>query len=485
MFSKPIPYSADFKKGDIVNGWLITDTNPLGKGGFGKVFKVEKEVSGRRLLGALKIFSVDENANPSAGEETWRFEQEIELLDAAGGEFAPELYDRGEYAGVPYFVMERLKPVKPDKMPKTDIGITRMILDLLAAVEKLHGLKLPGSKAEGWVHCDIKPKNIARRKNGHYVLIDFGAAHEMDPEGADKHVPSCDSKNYRRGKYEVSGTSYYKPPECCFRPCRDIYALGHLLRDCFEEEVPFEWSVIVNKCISWKPEFRYADAAQMRDDVLNLKKLKRRVYGKLRKQKIKEQRVIERSLSKLRHKKEIVDKDTILKFNNELSSKNFTVFNIDLNRYDEPHNYLIKEPIRLKENSVVLIDGPGCLEADISGPSSSIIVVRAYAVFTNVNPNFPPINDLLYAVVGPGGYLNLKNIKEKDRPKFFPIKGKRRIFRDLDATTAFLFSGPETFAGIEKLTLDGIRKSDLPQGYRDLLVAFFKGDRFSVEPQKK
>ena len=350
-----------------------------------------------------------------------------------------------------------------------------MMLDLTEAIGQLHDL--------GWVHCDIKPHNIARRNNGQYVLIDFGSAHKMDPEGVDEHQISANSENYRSGRYMVAGTKYYEPPELYFRPCRDIYALGHVLRDCFKEEVPFEWSMIINKCISWQPKYRYPNVDLLRHDIIDFNKIKTKTYWDLRKKKIKDQRDTERSLLEAVHCIREVDMHEILSVDDTCSSPDLCVIRIKLKR-DPGVYFTVKEPITLTKNTVVIVEGPGILKADISGPSSSIVVLRQYASLNNISSECPPKNELLYAIVGPGSYLNFPNIEEKDRPKFFLGKNKRRIFRDMDATTAFRFGGPDVFSEVEQQTLEGLESSDLPPRYREKLKAFFKGEAFSVVPEK-
>ena len=159
-----------------------------------------------------------------------------------------------------------------------------------------------------------------------------------------------------------------------------------------------------------------------------------------------------------------------------------TVFKINLKR-DPVACLEAKEPLTLPPNAIVIVDGPGILKADICGPSSSIVVLRRYASLNNTSTQFPPENSLLYALVGPGSYLNFPNIKEQDRPKFFfGDERKRRVFRDMDATTAFRFGGPAAFSDVENHTINGLEMSDLPKRYCKQLIAFFKGESFSVLP---
>lgn len=471
IFGTEIRECRELTCGEVVNGWKAVEF--IGGGGFGKVFKVKKKVKEGWQTGALKIYSPPDERGSHAESEKWRFIQEVKLLKALGGHFAPMFYDSGMFRGVPFFVMEFLTPLKPSTMPGNDPEIRRMMLDLSEGVRKLHD--------EGWIHCDIKPDNVGRMVDGKYVLIDFGSAHIRDPDGVEIHQIRENTRNVRSGVYRICATKYYDPPDLNFTPARDIYALGHLLRDCFKDVVPPEWSLIINKCISWQSKYRYPNAFMLWDDVYHIEEKRAEIYWDLRKKKIKEHRAVERSLAKAVPKD--VKWEAILSHDQDLTSPDMTVFRIELGKYPVTC-FTVKEPLRLKENTVVLISGCGVLKADISGPSSSIVVLREYAALNNVNAKCPPENELLYAIVGPGGYLNFPKIKEADRPKFFLEKGKRRIFRDIDATTAFRFNGPDTFSDIERQSIAGLRKSDIPKRYRDQLMAFFKGDGFSVIPSK-
>jgi len=85
----------------------------------------------------------------------------------------------------------------------------RFLADADRALTYLHG------RASPIVHRDIKPRNVVRRPNGSYVIVDFGAVSELI--------------HRRGGNSTVVGTMGYMAPEQ-FQgralPATDIYAVG-------------------------------------------------------------------------------------------------------------------------------------------------------------------------------------------------------------------------------------------------------------------
>lgn len=460
MFENEVWDCHILEKGERIGNWRVDSF--VACGGFGAVYRV---VNGNREA-AVKIFSGDLHRDKKNGCR--RIEQEIQILKASGGRYSPELYAAGKHRDRPYFVMEYVDGVRPGKMPSGDDNIRIFMLGLIDAVAQLH--------VDGWIHCDIKPHNIGRRRSdGTYVLLDFGSSERPDEEGADEHRPRENTMNLCTMGYQRVGTLGYEPPESTYRPSRDIYAIGHVLRDCFQEEVPPHWSAVINKCISWQPRYRYKDVATLREDVDKIERLKRDVYWKLRVDEIRRQREIERTLTKTK----IVRRtwEEVLEVDEKSSHGGVKVFHVNIDKTPR-EKVIVKGPVALGTNTILFVTGRGIIDADISGPSSSVVVLRGYAVLQNRNTVLPPKNNLTYVVVGPGTYLNFPNISDEDRMKFFACR--RRIFRDLDATTMFRLHGPKTFADIEAETVKGIRDSDMPKAYKKVLVDFFKGKSFTV-----
>lgn len=454
------------KKGDVVGSWRVDGY--LGAGGGGAVYHVT-EIRGARS-GALKIFRGDLKNDIHHGMDRVRQERAlIAKLQSTRG--MPKLYGQGEYKDRPYFVREDLVPIEPDELPSGNKELCLFIYHLLYSLKALHGL--------GWVHCDIKPWNIARKKDDRLcVLIDFGSAHRIE-EGEHVHIIGQRTINTVNGQYARSGTHGYDAPENSFTPARDIYAVGHVIRDCFAKEVPLEWGLIINRCISNNPMYRYPDVEALIQDVEQLEdgKLQDQAYWPLRKQQIREQRVIEHSL--VDAEEVYVSLEDVLRQDETRSVAGRKVFLIHLTRSPACH-FILRDRLVLDENTILIVSGKGVLDADISGPASSVVVLRDYAACNNLTEEPPPKNDLTYVMVGPGSYLNFPNVTSDDYRAFFP--GRRRILRDLDATTSLRFGGPTTFADVERDTLAAIQESHMPQHYKEVLTKFFKGDSFTVLP---
>ena len=177
----------------------------------------------------------------------------------------------------------------------------------------------------------------------------------------------------------------------------------------------------------------------------------------------------------------VVPRDRVLHLDERLSNAERTVFKVVFPANERLH-YVVTEPICLRENTILIISGKGVLDADISGPDSSVVVLRDYAVLHNSSDALPPENELMYVIVGPGSYLNFTDLRSDQYRAFFPDH-RRRILRDIDATTSFRFGGPETFSGVEKETLDAISESRLPESYKKTLLDFFSGEKFTVLPE--
>ena len=439
-------------------------------GGFAAIYAVNRIADG--LLAVLKM-STDVRKNMLGGERIRRVAWVMRQCAKKSPDLVPHVLDEGEIDGRPFFVMENLNRLGWSSggfgLPDTEERRKAFFTLLINSVQAVHDA--------GFVHCDIKPNNIMERPSDHHpLLIDFGSAHPIAETPADlRRAPSGWIDVTRQvGRAWTPG---YDADEDMFTVQKDIFALGQVIRDSFGRDVDLAWTEIINACISRRREFRYASLERLRNAVDRVDRRRRSLYWQMRKERIAEQREIERSLSDAQSRE--VEIQDILRPEDKLSDGQMRVLHVEFPS-DERYHYALREPLHLRENTVLLISGKGILEADISGPESSVIVLRNYATLHNLNDDLPPENDLTYVIVGPGSYLNFPNLCAEDYGSFFP--NRRRILRDIDATTSFRLDGPHTFSGVEDETLAAIQESKMPDRYKAVLSDFFSGKSFTVMP---
>ena len=136
------------------------------------------------------------------------------------------------------------------------VGMAGQLCDIL---EALHTHQPPV------VHRDIKPENIIVRPDGGIALIDFDIARAVREGGGTDTV--------------FFGTKGYAPPEQYGfgqTDCRaDIYALGVLLRWLITGSIRENKNIaihpdikrVIDRCTTFSPDERYADAGQVRKDL--------------------------------------------------------------------------------------------------------------------------------------------------------------------------------------------------------------------------
>ena len=446
----------------------------LGSGGFGAIYTVRRV--GDNLLAVLKM-STEVKKNGLGGERIRREAWVMRRCGKDNPDLIPRVLDSGAVDGRPFFVMENLHKLswsldRSDEQGLPDMAESRILFfrKLIESIRAVHDA--------GFVHCDIKPENIMQRPDTHRpILIDFGSAHPIE---SDEVFPRATNRNWIELTQKSGAfTPGYDAPEDAFTIQKDIFAIGQVIRDSFKQAVPFEWMEIIGRCVSRNPRFRYDSLAALAKDISLVERRRRKRYWEMRKEKIAEQREVEHSLADALQV--VVPRDRVLHLDERLSNAERTVFKVEFPANERLH-YVVNEPICLRENTILIISGKGMLDADISGPDSSVVVLRDYAVLHNTSDALPPENELMYVIVGPGSYLNFTELRSDQYRAFFPDH-RRRILRDIDATTSFRFGGPETFSGIEKETLDAIRGSRLPESYKKTLLDFFSGEKFTVLPE--
>ena len=236
-----------WREGREVGEWTVAGF--LGRGGSAEVYCAR-----HRRLGTAAVLKVLWRGEEGPRE---RFLLETRFLMESGSGPFPAFYGAGEEDGRPWMAMELLEeyPLPPD-----DRGAAAYLLDVARAVEELH--------RRGWVHRDLKPRNILRRaSDGHAVVADFGLLKRIAENPAAETAAERVSPSLVDGREMGVGTPGYAAPEQfaggAATPATDVHALGMLADECFSGKPPRAWDRIIRRATGSLPRQRYESAAAM------------------------------------------------------------------------------------------------------------------------------------------------------------------------------------------------------------------------------
>lgn len=238
-----------FHEGDIVGEWTVKGL--LGRGGSAEVYAAIREGDG--LAAVLKVQLPPEQAHHRGDTVARvRFSREAHFLEGHPGKSFPAFYGQGEVADRLWMALERLEDFP---LPEGEAAVRRYLLEVGEAVAALHSM--------GWVHRDIKPKNILRRADGHAVLADFGLITQLEEERDE----GTGRLSMVGGRAVGVGTPGFASPEQLSGGAAtvraDVYALGILANECFHRAPPRAWQEIVLRAASGVQELRYATVEEM------------------------------------------------------------------------------------------------------------------------------------------------------------------------------------------------------------------------------
>ena len=235
-----------WREGREVGEWTVAGF--IGRGGSAEVYCAR-----HRRLGTAAVLKVLWHDGDGPRE---RFRRETRFLMESGGGPFPAFYGAGEEDGRPWMAMELLEEYPA---PSTDAGVAAYLLDVANAVESLH--------RRGWVHRDLKPRNILRRPDGRAVLADFGLLKKIGATPAAEMVSERVSPSVVDGREVGVGTPGYAAPEQfaggAATPATDVHALGVLADGCFGGNPPREWERIIRRATGSIPRLRYGSVADM------------------------------------------------------------------------------------------------------------------------------------------------------------------------------------------------------------------------------
>ncbi|MFN0053524.1 MAG: protein kinase domain-containing protein, partial [Planctomycetales bacterium] len=241
----------------------------LGTGGMGVVYEALRTVDNKSV--AIKVLAREHSGNPTL---VTRFRREATALSRLQHPNIVAIFDQGEVAGRPYFVMEYIPG--PERGLRGDLGAhippagldqrlaRKILLQICDALIHVH--------QNGIIHRDVKPSNVMIDESFNAKLADFGIAALSTGHG-----------NQVTTHQGPMGTGAYMSPEQ-FKDASsvdartDIYSLGVVLHEMLTGDLPRgkgastvnpqlwpEWDVIIDKALAPNRVNRYATMREFAD----------------------------------------------------------------------------------------------------------------------------------------------------------------------------------------------------------------------------
>jgi serine/threonine protein kinase len=274
-----------------IPGYVIL--GELGRGGMGVVYKARQVSLGRVV--ALKMILTGGFATE---DSVARFRSEAAALARLQHPNIVQVYEVGEYQGLPFFSLEYINgPTLAKRLsgtPQPARPSAELMETLAAAVHAAH--------QRGIIHRDLKPGNVllatmdgrapsateSQQLYGVAKITDFGLAKRLDGDAAHTRTGS------------ILGTPCYMAPEQAtgqpVGPGADIYALGSIFYEMLTGRPPFkaataadtllqlisedvvplsrlqpyiprDLQTICMKCLNKEPHRRYANALALAEDL--------------------------------------------------------------------------------------------------------------------------------------------------------------------------------------------------------------------------
>ena len=395
------------KEGEVVGGWRIRAL--IGRGGSSEVYRVEHVRNGSFAALKLLLPTTDMAAEERRRQ---RFQQEIDLLSAGDIPCFPRFCATGTWQGRPYLVEELLEP---RDLPRTDRDATKYLLAVCRSVSELH--------QRGVVHRDLKPSNILFRANGEPVIVDLGLAKCPAPTGVESET------SLEKGRPIGVGTPGYAAPEQFMggeiSPAADIHALGVLAERMVSQKgwgsgtlAASRWRRIIRRATSSIPSERYPSVESFAAAIrhrhwpfylavaiialpvfaivgLLMADPVRRNPGQTQSALNVESNASPRRVGALadanrrflpvQHPSAVAPTGQF---------EDVAIADVDVETLDEIVSLngtakTYNHPILLAPNRTYRITGPGTLDADISGPTNSLLVLKNCVLINRTTQTYP------------------------------------------------------------------------------------------------
>ncbi|WP_405378934.1 Stk1 family PASTA domain-containing Ser/Thr kinase [Phascolarctobacterium sp.] len=270
------------KNGKTILNGRYEIIRPIGYGGMAEVFLAHDTLLDRPV--AVKMLRDQFIGDKELLEQ---FQREAKSAARLVHPYIINIYDVVSVGASQYIVMEYVDGVTlKEYMQEHKLGMNAVLeigVRLADALQHAHNHNI--------IHCDIKPQNILLDKNMNPKIADFGIAKMVTNQ----------TMVYSKA---VMGSVHYISPEQAsggkITACSDVYSLGIVLFEMLTGQVPYKGSTavavammhvekpvpkladymdevpaglqeIMDKALAKRCEDRYANAGQLRRDLLNLK----------------------------------------------------------------------------------------------------------------------------------------------------------------------------------------------------------------------
>lgn len=230
--------------GEIVDGWRVEAF--LGSGRSAEVYRVMSVRMGGE--GALKLL-VGEGYDLRE-----HFEREVNVIRSLAISALPRFFGSGEVGGRPFYVMEYFQPLF---LPLDRSEVVPFVSALARAVGDLH--------SAGYVHRDLKPGNVLRRRNGEPVLIDLGLVAPVQGGRTAGAFGGREATRFAVGTLDFAAPEQLVKGEASVRG--DVFSLGKMLKACGGPRMSSRLRTVVRKSTSDDPSERYATAVEFAEAV--------------------------------------------------------------------------------------------------------------------------------------------------------------------------------------------------------------------------
>jgi tRNA A-37 threonylcarbamoyl transferase component Bud32 len=253
----------------------------LGRGGMGVVYRARQTKLNR--LVALKMILAGGHASEA---DLARFVTEAEAIARLQHPNIVQIYEVGEFGGLPFFSLEFCPGGSLDKKlagtPMSPREAAALVETLARAMQVAH--------EKGVIHRDLKPANVLLAEDGTPKVTDFGLAKKLDDAAG------------QTASGVIMGTPSYMAPEQAggkskdIGPHTDVYTLGAILYELLTGRPPFKAATSLDtimqvvsdepvsprqlqsktppdletvclKCLQKEPRKRYASAEELAEDL--------------------------------------------------------------------------------------------------------------------------------------------------------------------------------------------------------------------------